>query len=118
VEKGVAYSRIGSVYYAGVINSEPNKASDVYVTREAIIAEANANFDKAVANLNKLSGGGFYDDVMARLLPDFCQVGRGGVPAPDMWKRNINTMKARNILVNTTLAMPCRTVERSPESDQ
>jgi len=102
--KGVAYSRIGSVYYAGVINSEPNKASDVYVTKEAIIAEANANFDKAVANLNKLSGGGFYDDVMTRLLPDFCQVGKGGVPAPDMWKRNINTMKARNILVNTTLA--------------
>ena len=28
------------------------------------------------------------------------QVGNGGVPTVDMWKRNINTMLARNILVN------------------
>jgi hypothetical protein len=102
--KGFAYSRIGSIYYAGVINNDPNKASAQYVTKEAIIAEANANFDKAASLLGTLSAGGFYDDVMAKLIPDFCQLGKGGVPAPDAWLRNIKTMKARNILVNTPVA--------------
>src|SRR5919199_1684799 len=39
---------------------------------------------------------------MKQLVPDFNQVGKGVIPAPDMWKRTINTLKARNILVNTT----------------
>ncbi len=102
--KGFAYSRIGSMYYAGLINDEPNKASNLFVTKEAIIAEANSNFDKAATLLNGLSSGGDYDFIMEKLIPDFCQVGKGQVPTPDMWVRNINTLKARNILVNTPVA--------------
>ncbi len=102
--KGFAYSRIGSIYYAGVINSEANKASNVYVTKEALIAEAKSNFDKAENILRSLAPGGDYDAIMAKLIPDFCQVGKGGVPTPEMWLRNINTMKARNILANTAVS--------------
>ena len=103
--KGFAYSRLGSIYYAGVINNESGKASNIYVSKEALIAEANKNFDAAASLLKGLgAGGSAYDDVMGKCIPSFCQVGKGGVPTPAMWLRNINTMKARNILVNKTVA--------------
>ena len=102
--KGFAYSRLGSIYYAGVINNESGKASNVYVSKEAIISEANKNFDAAAALLKGLASGGAYDDVMGKCIPTFCQVGKGGIPTPAMWLRSINTMKARNILVNKTVA--------------
>ncbi len=101
--KGFAYSRIGSIYYAGLINSEPNKASNVYVSKDKILEEANVNFDKAGALLKSISSGS-YDAIMAKLIPSFCQVGLGGVPTPAMWQRSINSYKARNILANTPVA--------------
>ncbi len=102
--KGFAYSRIGSIYYAGLINNDPATASNVYVTKEALIAEASANLDKAAGIFGGLSGGGDYDVVMKTIIPDFVQKGKGAVIAPDAFIRNINTLKARNILVNTPVA--------------
>ncbi|MEP7143028.1 MAG: hypothetical protein ABI707_09165 [Ferruginibacter sp.] len=106
--KGYAYARIGSIYYAGlVVNtsllSNPNPAGE-YVAKEAIIAESNANFDKAIAILTAQAGDAAYQDILGKLIPDFFQVGKGGVLTPQMWVHNINTMKARNILVNKTIA--------------
>lgn len=98
--KGFAYSRLGSIYYAGVINNEPNGTNGNYVTKEKLIEESNTNLDKAAALLTTASGD--YTTLMGRLIPSFNQVGKGGVLTPAMWKRNINTMKARNLLVNTT----------------
>lgn len=103
--KGYAYSRIGSFYYAGIINDDvENGTNNTYVTKEAMIAEANANFDKAATALGGLTNNADYSDVLGKLIPQYFQVGKGGVIPPDMWKRNINTMKARNLLVNTTTA--------------
>jgi starch-binding outer membrane protein, SusD/RagB family len=102
--KGFAYSHIGSIYYAGLINNNPRETSNVYVSKEQIIAESNANFDKAAALLGGLAAGGDYDVVVGSLIPDFCQTGLGGVLTPAEWIRNINTMKARNILANTPVA--------------
>jgi len=99
--KGYAYARIGSMYYAGLINNDVNKASNVYVTKEAIIAESNANLDKAAAIYKGLNGGGDYDVIMKAITPDFVQKGKGNVVQPAQFIRNINTLKARNILVNT-----------------
>ncbi len=101
--KGYAYSRIGSMYYAGIINDSPTGTNGNYVTKEAIIAEANANFDKALAILNGLTNDADYTSFLGKLIPSSSQVGKGGVLSPDMWRRNINTLKARNILVNTTV---------------
>ena len=101
--KGFAYSRIGSIYYAGLINNEPNAATNTYVTKEAIIAEANANLDKAASLLSSLPDGGAYESIMKRLIPDYIY-SASKIPTPAEWKRNINTLKARNILVNTPLA--------------
>ena len=47
---------------------------------------------------------GDYIAVLGKIIPDFFQVGLGQVPSVAEWKRNINTMKARNILVNAPSA--------------
>ncbi|MEJ7828363.1 MAG: RagB/SusD family nutrient uptake outer membrane protein [Segetibacter sp.] len=99
--KGFAYARIGSIYYAGLINNTSAATNGKYVTKEKIIDESNAMLDKATAALNAVTTVAAYNDILSRLIPSFNQVGRGGVLTPDMWKRNINTLKARNILVNT-----------------
>lgn len=104
--KGFAYSRIGSIYYAGLILDESNGeeisgTNGNYVTKEEIIAEANKNFDLAYAILSSLTVNADYNTTVQGLIPAFNRVGKGGVLTPAMWQRNINTYKARNILVNT-----------------
>lgn len=102
--KGYAYSRIGSMYYAGLINNAPDFTTNGnYVTKEAIIAEATATFDKCVTALNSINDANVFKEFMGKIIPKIFQVGKGGVPTVDMWKRSINTMKARNILVNKTV---------------
>ena len=102
--KGYAYSRIGSTYYAGIINNTPNASNSDFVTKEEIIAEANANFDAAASLLAGTTDNDAYRSTLGLLIPSFNQVGKGGVPSPEMWIRTINTMKARNLLVNTPVA--------------
>lgn len=105
--KGYAYSRIGSTYYAGLIQNATTADAATngnYVTKEAIIAEASSNFDKAVTALGAASSTADYTAMLGKLIPAYLQKGKGGILTVDMWKRNINTMKARNILVNTTKA--------------
>ncbi|MEO5888766.1 MAG: hypothetical protein ABIQ31_00875 [Ferruginibacter sp.] len=106
--KGYAYARIGSIYYAGVIVntsllSNPTPGGE-YVTKEAIIAESNANFEKASAILASQANDATYQEILGKLIPDFFQLGKGGILTPGMWIHNINTMEARNLLVNKTLA--------------
>ncbi len=101
--KGFAYGRIGSIYYAGLIQNEATTAAKTngnYVTKEAIIAESNANYDKAAAALAAVTSTGDYEDVLGKMIPGFLQKGKGGVLTQSMWLHSINTMKARNILVN------------------
>lgn len=102
--KGFAYSRIGSTYHAGLIVNTPNKTNGDYVSRQAIINEANSNFDQAAQILAGITSTAAYTETLGKLIPSFNQVGKGTVPTPAMWIRNINTMKARNILVNTPTA--------------
>jgi hypothetical protein len=105
--KGYAYARIGSIYYAGLIqNAAPTDATTNgnYVTKEAIIAESNSNFDKCAAALATATSTTDYNATLGALIPTFLQKGKGGIMTTAMWTRNINTMKARNILVNNTKA--------------
>ena len=103
--KGYAYSRIGSFYYAGLIqNALTGITNGAYVTKEAIITESNANYDKAITAIDAATATADYSSVLGQLIPAFIQIGKGGVLTQAMWKRNINTMKARNILVNTPMA--------------
>jgi starch-binding outer membrane protein, SusD/RagB family len=98
--KGYAYSRIGSMYIAGLILDEPYKTNGEYVTNQAILDEATKNFDKAITALSAISSVGDYTTLLGAIIPGYCQTGAGGIPSPDAWKRNISTMKARNLLVN------------------
>jgi starch-binding outer membrane protein, SusD/RagB family len=109
--KGYAYSRIGSLYYAGVINNVVNPTNlsgsptnGNYVTHQAMIAAANANFDTATALISSITDSSTMESVLTTLIPGIFQVGLGGAFPPSMWVRNINTYRARNILVNNTVA--------------
>ncbi len=105
--KGYAYAHIGTLYYAGLIQNSTTPSASTngnYVTKEAIIAESNANFDKAAASLATATSTSDYTSVMGSLIPSFLQKGRGGILTTAMWLRNINTMKARNIVLNNTKA--------------
>lgn len=102
--KGYAYSRIGSIYYAGIINNATFFTNSHYVTSDEIIAEANRNLDLAAADLNSISGVADYTAILSQVIPEFIQTGHGNTPTPDMWLHTINTMKARNILVNKKTA--------------
>ena len=100
--KGFAYSHIGSIYYAGLINNTSFATSGKYVSKEAIITEANSQLDKAATALG--AAGASADDyaaIMEGLIPSFNKVGNGKVMTTAMWVKLINTLKARNILVNT-----------------
>ncbi len=98
--KGYAYSRIGSIYYAGLIKNESAKINGLYKTSAEIIAEADANYNKAIEALNGITTLADYNTIVKALIPAQCQTGKGGVLTPTMWIHTINTMKARNILVN------------------
>ncbi|RCR66373.1 RagB/SusD family nutrient uptake outer membrane protein [Larkinella punicea] len=107
--KGFAYARIGSMYYAGVINDLANGevlngTNGKYVSKEAIIAESNRNLDEAAKILGTLTVNADYTATLQGLIPSFNRVGKGGVLTPVMWQRNISTLKARNILVNTPVS--------------
>ena len=98
--KGWAYANIGSQYYAGLIVTDAGATNADYKTHDDIIAESNANFQQCATILSGISNLDTYNDVLGKLIPSQCQVGNGGVLSPDEWKRNINTMLARNIVVN------------------
>jgi hypothetical protein len=104
--KGFAYSRIGSIYYSALIVdnplviTKPEATNGNYKLNTEILAEAENNFAKAEAILNTLTDNGDYNQVLGKIIPGFNQVGNGGILSPDMWIRNINTMRARNIIAN------------------
>ena len=106
--KGFAYARIGSMYYAGLINDKSfdlilkgAAVNNAYVTKEAIIAESNKNLDLCATTLDAAVTASAHTAVLVNIIPSFCQVGKGGALTVAEWKRTLNTLKARNILVNT-----------------
>ncbi len=102
--KGYAYSRIGSMYTAGLIIDTPNSTNSNFVDRNAIIDEATRNFDLAVSELNSISTD--ISSFMGTIIPSHLAASpfRGSSPSSilnkEMFIRNINTLKARNILAN------------------
>tara|TARA_R110002096_G_scaffold163757_1_gene331338 strand:- start:553 stop:2127 length:1575 start_codon:yes stop_codon:yes gene_type:complete len=102
--KGYAYSRIGSMYTAGLILDEPGTTTGNYVSNTEILAEAKRNLDLAKAELEQISGS--ITNVTSNIIPDNLVPSpfRGSSPSTvltrDAWIRNINTLLARNLLVN------------------
>jgi hypothetical protein len=98
--KGYAYSSIGSMYYSGLIIDEYGARSSDYVSHDVIIDRSNYYFNLAATTLDDIANTTTYTTVLTGLIPAFTQVGNGGVPTVAQWKRNINTMLARNIVSN------------------
>jgi hypothetical protein len=106
--KGFIYSRIGSMYVSGIIANDfdpvtyTTKMNSTYVSHDAIIQEANRNFDLAVAQLNAVPASSLaaYEGLLGFMIPTFTQTGKGGVLTIDAWKNQISTYKARNLLAN------------------
>ena len=102
--KGYAYAQLGTLYYAGLIVEEENTVNNTivskFVNQTALIAESNKNLNLAMTTLNAITNQGDYSDVIAELIPAQCQVGLGKPLSSAQWVRTINTMLARNILLN------------------
>jgi hypothetical protein len=100
--KGLCYSRLGSMYLSGVINNNTDGTTNGnYVAHDALITEANADFDKAIALLTPLSAtDATYTSTMKVINPAFCIFPTN---AP-MMIREMYTYEARNYLVNHKVA--------------
>lgn len=106
--KGYAYSRIGSIYTAGLILNEPGVTSGDFVSNMDILAEAKRNLDLAKAELDQISIdiSPFTSSIIPdNLVPSPFRGNSAGVTlTKDGWIRGINTLLARNIMANTKVA--------------
>lgn len=98
--KGYAYASIGTMYYAGIINDKAATTNGTYVLHDAIINQSNTFYNQAATTLGSVTSASDYQAMMKLLIPTQNLVGLGAIPTMDMWKRSINTMLARNILLN------------------
>jgi len=105
--KGYSYSKIGSMYLAGVIDDSPDSAakgltSGTYVPHDQIIAAANKNFDQAASIFSGITENADYDATFKAIIPTFNLP--NNVITPGMWVRQIKSFEARNYLVNRKVA--------------
>lgn len=122
--KAYAYASIGSMYYSGLIIDEVQPVGTKnpnYVLHDAILAKSDEYFKLASTTIDAVSSESDYEAILGELIPEFNQVGNGGVPTKAMWKRNINTMLARNILLNKLSPFvkgnPAATIPKSSTSN-
>jgi hypothetical protein len=101
--KGYAYSKIGSMYLAAVIDDNPDSTAkgltnNIYVAHDQVIAAANRNFDQAAAIFSNITEDADYDATFKAIIPSFNLPNQ--VITPGMWVRQIHSFEARNYLVN------------------
>jgi len=96
--KGYAYSRLGSIYLAAAIVNEPGKTTGDFVKNTDVIVEANKVLDACAAALTGISANGDYIALFKSITPSYNVP--NDVITPDMWKRIISTIKARNLMAN------------------
>lgn len=102
--KGWAYAAVGSLYYTGLIVDGLQQGVSItnnnYVTHDKIIAQSNKFYLKADSVLKLVTNTSDYNTVIGGLIPPAFQTGHGNPPSVAEWQRNIQSMLARNILVN------------------
>jgi hypothetical protein len=98
--RGYAYAQIGTLYYAGLIVDQSATVVNKFVNQAAIIDESNSNLNQALSILGSISNQGEYNAIISALIPGQNQVGLGQPLSAAQWMRTINTMLARNILLN------------------
>jgi hypothetical protein len=98
--RGYAYAQIGTIYYAGGIVDQSSAKIDKFVSQAEVIDESNKNLNLALGLLNGISNQVEYNSIISQLIPTQNQVGLGQALSSAQWIRTINTMLARNILLN------------------
>ena len=98
--KGYAYAQLGSMYYAGLIEDKSATIVNKYVDHNAIIAESDKQLKLAQTTLSAISNQGDYTAMISQLIPQQNQTGLGKAPSTAQFIKSINTLLARNILVN------------------
>ena len=98
--KGYAYAQIGTLYYAGLIVDHSNTVVSTFVPQATIIAESNKQLNLALTTLKGIGNQGDYSAMMDQIIPSQCKVGLGKTPSVAEFSASINTMLARNILLN------------------
>jgi len=98
--KGYAYAQIGTMYYAGLIENKPNVINSNFVSQTTIIKQSDSLLNAAATVLKGISNQGDYGTAIAELIPQQCQTGLGVALSSAQWLKTINTMLARNILLN------------------
>jgi len=98
--KGYAYAQIGTLYYAGLIVDQANTIVNKFQKQSDIIAESNRQLNLALTTLGSISNQTDYNVIISQLIPQQNQAGLGKPLSVVQWKRTVNTMLARNILLN------------------
>ena len=99
--KGYAYAAVGTMYYSGLIVDTSGKTNSNYLVHDSLIARSNYYLNLAASTISGISSAGDYATILGELIPSDFQLGSlGSVPTQAQWVRNINTMLARNILLN------------------
>lgn len=100
--KGFAYSRIGSMYLAGVIPTQVGVTNGDFVDHTVILAEGNKALNDCLTTLNAVSATDDYTAIMQTIVASFNDNKK--IVTPDMWKRQIYSLQARNLMANTKVA--------------
>jgi hypothetical protein len=105
--KGYSYSKLCSMYIAALIDDSPDStnhglSSNVYLANTSILADANANFNTALALFNSITEDADYDATFEAIVPTFNQNTK--IITPPMFARQIHTFEARNYLANHKVA--------------
>jgi hypothetical protein len=100
--KGYAYSRLGSMYIAGAIVNKAGTTNGDFVNSAGLMAEANKLLGECETTLNGLTLNDTYNEMYRAITASYNAQDK--VIAPDEWKRTINTMRARNLMVNKKVA--------------
>ncbi|MBO9201002.1 MULTISPECIES: RagB/SusD family nutrient uptake outer membrane protein [Niastella] len=96
--KAYAYSRIGSMYLAGVIVDTAGKTNGTFVDHTVILSEADKALNDCLTTLDAIQVTDDYNAIMEAIIASFNE--NENIVTPDMWKRQIYSLKARNLMVN------------------
>ncbi|MEM1321878.1 MAG: RagB/SusD family nutrient uptake outer membrane protein [Bacteroidota bacterium] len=114
--KGMAYSRIGLMYSAGLIIDDPNpnvplvtSVDGNFVDNTAMLAEAETNWGLAESAFNAITDAAALQDVLSRVIPDFMYDDPADLPDAAGFIRIINTLRARTLMSSQKTADMGRT---------
>jgi len=105
--KGYAYSKLGSMYIAALIDDSPDSTalgltSNDYIPHDSVIAAATSNFETAVSLFNSITEDADYDATFEAIIPSFNLPNK--IITPAMWVRQIRSFEARNYMANNKVA--------------